>query len=176
MYAVIIAMLVSTVLVAAAAPKEKKAKDTPQTAPTPPVAAPAPAPAPTPVPVPPVPASVFHAEFSPLERDILKRRVRDIPEARVVETPKGKAQPQKGAKQAARGSALPPGWQQKITRGETMPKEVHAQAKPLPAGVLQQLPPPPTGTVLVAIDGKVVRLLEPSLTIMDVFDLTPLRR
>jgi hypothetical protein len=48
---------------------------------------------------------------------------------------------------------------------------MYAQAQPLPEVVIQKLPPPPAGTVLVTLDGKVVRLLEATRTIVDVFEL-----
>ena len=66
---------------------------------------------------------------------------------------------------------LPPGWQEKIARGEVLPQTVYAQAQPLPEVVIRTLPPPPAGTILVTLDGKVVRLLEGTRTIVDVFEL-----
>jgi hypothetical protein len=83
----------------------------------------------------------------------------------------GKALPPGLAKKVARGGALPPGWQQKIARGEVLPPAVYAQAQPLPEVVIRKLPPSPAGTVLVTIDGKLLRLLEATHTILDVFEL-----
>jgi hypothetical protein len=48
---------------------------------------------------------------------------------------------------------------------------VYAQAQPLPEVIVRKLPPPPAGTLLVTLDGKVVRLLEATRTIVDVFEL-----
>ena len=83
----------------------------------------------------------------------------------------GKTLPPGLTKKVARGAALPPGWQKKITRGEVLPPVVYAQAQPLPEVVRRKLPPPPAGTLLVTIDGKLVRLLEATHTILDVFEL-----
>jgi hypothetical protein len=70
-----------------------------------------------------------------------------------------------------RNEKLPTGWQKKIARGEVLPPTVYAQAQPLPEVVIRKLPPPPAGTILVTLDGKVVRLVEGTRTIVDVFEL-----
>ncbi len=75
------------------------------------------------------------------------------------------------AKKAARGGRLPPGWEAKCVRGETMPVEVYEEARPLPKELTVKLPVPPVGTVTVAVGGKVVRLLEATREILDVFDV-----
>ena len=100
-------------------------------------------------------------EITPLEKEIVKQHLADI---RAVQS-------KKPTKQAARGAKLPPGWQKKITRGEVLPEIVYAQAQPLPEVVIRKLPPPPAGTILVTLDGKVLRLLEATRTIVDVFEL-----
>jgi hypothetical protein len=74
-------------------------------------------------------------------------------------------------KKAARGKALPPGWQKKIARGEVMDRQVYAHAHPLPVDLARRLPPQPAGVVTVQLEGKVVRLAEATLTILDVFDI-----
>jgi hypothetical protein len=100
-------------------------------------------------------------EITPLEKEIVKQHVADI---RAV-------QRKKPTKKAARSAKLPPGWQKKITRGEVLPATVYAQAQPLPEVVIWKLPPPPAGTILVILDDKVLRLLEATRTIVDVFEL-----
>ncbi|MGH7353532.1 MAG: hypothetical protein ACRELS_03025 [Candidatus Rokuibacteriota bacterium] len=74
-------------------------------------------------------------------------------------------------KKVARGGTLPPGWQKKVARGEVMTDDIHRHSVPLPKEVLIRLPPPPQGTILVKVEGKIVRLLEATKTIIDVFDL-----
>jgi hypothetical protein len=100
-------------------------------------------------------------EMTPLEQEIVKQHLADI---RAVQS-------KKPTKKAARGAKLPPGWQKKITRGELLPETVYAQAQPLPEVVIRKLPPPPAGTLLVILDDKVLRLLEATRTIVDVFEL-----
>jgi hypothetical protein len=74
-------------------------------------------------------------------------------------------------KKAARGKALPPGWQKKIARGEVMDRQIYAHAQPLPMDLVRSLPPQPAGVVTVQLEGKVVRLAEATLTILDVLDI-----
>jgi hypothetical protein len=100
-------------------------------------------------------------EMAPLEKEIVKQHRADI---RAVQS-------KKPTKKAARGAKLPPDWQKKIARGEILPETVYAQAQPLPEVVIRTLPPPPAGTILVTLDDKVLRLLEATRTIVDVFEL-----
>jgi hypothetical protein len=39
--------------------------------------------------------------------------------------------------------------------------------------VVAKLPPPPKGTVVVVVQGKIVRLVEATLEILDVFEVGP---
>ena len=110
-------------------------------------------------------------EITPLEKEIVKQHLGDIREAQSKKSVSDKALPPGLAKKAVRGEKLPPGWQKKIARGEVLPPTVYAQAQPLPEVIERKLPPPPVGTLLVTLDGKVVRLLEATRTIVDVFEL-----
>jgi len=83
-------------------------------------------------------------------------------------TKNGKALPKGLAK---RGKPLPPGWQKKCVPGQIMPVAVFETAQPLPAPVVAKLPPPPPGTITVTVEGKVVRLLQATHEILDVFDV-----
>lgn len=109
-------------------------------------------------------------EISPNEREVIKAYVhsRTVPQER-GRKPKGL--PPGLAKKVARGGELPPGWQKKCVRGEIMPLEVYKQCHPLPREVVVKLPPPPQGTILITIDGKVVRLAKATREILDVFDV-----
>jgi hypothetical protein len=109
-------------------------------------------------------------EIWPLEKEIVKQHLGDIREAQKKSRP-DKALPPGLAKKGTPGAKLPSGWQKKITRGEVIPQTVYAQAQPLPEVVMRKLPPPPAGTMLVTLDGKLVRLVEATRTIVDVFEL-----
>lgn len=52
-----------------------------------------------------------------------------------------------------------------------MSDEVYRACHPLPPDLTANLPPPPRGTILVAISGKIVRLLEATREVLDVFDV-----
>jgi hypothetical protein len=110
-------------------------------------------------------------EITPLEKEIVKQHLADIRAAQSKKSGPDKALPPGLTKKVARSEKLPTGWQKKITRGEVLPPTVYAQAQPLPEVVIRKLPPPPAGTILVTLDGKVVRLLEGTRTIVDVFEL-----
>jgi hypothetical protein len=75
------------------------------------------------------------------------------------------------AKKVERGGELPPGWENKLTVGETMPEKVLQQAQPLPKDVSVKMPAAPAGTTNVVIEGKVLRVMEKSRQILDVLDL-----
>jgi hypothetical protein len=110
-------------------------------------------------------------EVTPLEKEIIKQHATDIRAAQRKKSGTDKAPPSGRTQKVARSEKPPPGWQKKIARGEVLPPTVYAQAQPLPEVVIRKLPPPPAGTILVALDGKVVRLLESTRTIVDVFEL-----
>jgi len=84
---------------------------------------------------------------------------------------KAKGLPPGLAKKVDRGGELPPGWQKKCVRGEIMSEDVYKACHPLPKEVVIKLPPPPAGTILVTVNGKVVRLAKATLEILDVFDV-----
>ena len=110
-------------------------------------------------------------EITPLEKEIMQQHLADIRAVQSKKSGLDKALPPGLTKKVARGEKLPPGWQKKIARGEVLPQTVYAQAQPLPEVVMRKLPPPPAGTILVTLDGNVVRLLEATRTIVDVFEL-----
>jgi len=104
----------------------------------------------------------LHMEITPLERDIVYQHLGDI---RQTNKKPGKDLPPGLAKKVARGGQLPPGWQKKVARGEVLPPTVYTQV------VIRKLPPPPAGTILITLDGKLIRLMEATRTILDVLTL-----
>lgn len=74
-------------------------------------------------------------------------------------------------KKGERGGELPPGWQKKIARGEVLDARVYEHSRPLPPELVKRLPPQPGGTIVITVEGKVMRLVKATLTILEVFDL-----
>lgn len=101
------------------------------------------------------------------EREVLRQYYAPAPE----HPGKQKPLPPGLQKKVARGGQLPPGWQKKMARGEVMPPDVYKHCERLPKEVLVKLPPQPSGTILVRVEGKIVRLAEATKTIIDVLDL-----
>jgi len=104
------------------------------------------------------------------ERRVICGYVKDYP-AHAKRGKKSKKLPPGLAKKVARGEPLPPGWQKKCVAGQVMPVEVFERTHPLPPDLVVKLPPPPSGTITVVIGGKVVRLLQATREILDVFDV-----
>jgi hypothetical protein len=104
------------------------------------------------------------------ERHVISGYVQEYP-AQAKRGKKSKQLPPGLAKKVARGEQLPPGWQKKCEAGQVMPVEVFEKTHPLPPDLVVKLPPPPSGTVTVVIGGKVVRLLQATREILDVFDV-----
>jgi hypothetical protein len=91
--------------------------------------------------------------------------------AYVANGKKAKGLPPGLAKKVANGGDLPPGWQKKCVRGEILPEIVFKHSHPLPPDLLIKLPAPPQGTVLVAVDGKVLHVDKSTRHIHAVIDL-----
>jgi hypothetical protein len=114
----------------------------------------------------------LNVEIIPTEREIIRNYIVQWQE----KEGKGKEQkvrslPPGLAKKVARGGELPPGWQKKIARGEVVSDSIFKEMRRLPEEIILKLPKQPKGTVLMAVDGKVVRLAEATKTILDVFAL-----
>lgn len=112
--------------------------------------------------------------FTPEEMITIRAYFRTNPLPAPAEPPPGKktkSLPPGLQKKVERGGELPPGWQKKVVRGEVLDAQVYGHSRPLPPDLMKRLPPQPGGTIVITVEGKVVRLLEATLTILDVFDL-----
>jgi len=112
--------------------------------------------------------------FTPSETAEIRAYFRTAPPPPPPGPPSGKPMkslPPGLRKKVERGGELPPGWQKKVARGEVMDAQVYAHSRPLPPELARRLPPAPSGTIVVTVEGKVVRLMVATLTILDVFDL-----
>lgn len=89
-----------------------------------------------------------------------------------IGTSGGKSLPKGQQKKLERTGQVSVGWQKKIARGEVMPVDIFQQCRnSVPPVVVSKLPPAPAGTLLIEVDGKIVRLMEATREILDVFDL-----
>jgi hypothetical protein len=115
----------------------------------------------------------LNVQITSPEREAIREYFHDYPQAAPEghKPKKPKALPPGLQKKAARGCDLPPGWQKKIVRGEVLDAEVYRHATHLPVELTKRLPPAPEGTVLIKVEGKVIRLYEATRTILDVFDV-----
>jgi hypothetical protein len=110
--------------------------------------------------------------ISDSERQTIRAYVRHRIDASKLGKPNGV--PQGLARQVLWGNKLPLDWQKHCARGMVLPSEVHKNCQPLPYDVTTKLPPPPPGTILLAVDGAVVRVGYPTYEILDMFDIYPL--
>jgi hypothetical protein len=116
------------------------------------------------------PGATVSVVFTSQERDVIYTYVHSC-SAPDKHGKHGKGLPPGLAKKEARGRELPPGWQHKCVRGAVIPQEVYRHCEPLPQEVVVKLPPPPPNTIVVAVDGRVLRLAKATLEILDVFDV-----
>jgi hypothetical protein len=118
--------------------------------------------------------SVAKVTISPSERESIQKFLSVNVKSTTYTTPvvhSPRSLPPGLAKKAAQGKPLPPGWQKKMQVGQVIPVDVYDQCEPLPPDLIVKLPPQPKGILTVTIEGKVVRLLEATREILDVFDV-----
>ncbi|MFP1681064.1 hypothetical protein ACLD0W_01060 [Alloalcanivorax sp. C16-1] len=70
-------------------------------------------------------------------------------------------------KKVARGGDLPPGWRDKLREGRRLPDDLYYHGYRLPESVYRT----PNGYSDVVIDNEVVRILDATQVIMDIFRL-----
>lgn len=70
-----------------------------------------------------------------------------------------------------RRAELPEGWQKHMDKGNVIPDAIWSRRQPLPIAVGRKLKKQPAGVVTVYIEGKVVRVVETTRTILDVISL-----
>lgn len=72
-------------------------------------------------------------------------------------------------KKLERGGELPPGWQKKVARGEVLDADLYGQSTPLPEDLLNRLPTDAYGTELRLLGDRVLRIIDDTRAILDVF-------
>jgi hypothetical protein len=85
--------------------------------------------------------------------------------------PRGTPLPAGLVRKVALDEALPAGWESKVVKGCVLPLDVFNQCCTLPDELVMHLPAPPSGTVTIAVDGKVLRLARATREILDVFEV-----
>ena len=112
--------------------------------------------------------------FSPAERNMIRAQLQQ--EERNKKQKKQKKQknlPPGLQKKVARGKELPPGWQKKVAPGDSLDYQVYRQGLNLPEEILRRLPQQPTGSEIIQVDDRIIRLNSATRTILDVFNLNP---
>ncbi len=104
------------------------------------------------------------------EKKIIKKYLKGVSTKKNGKVKK-KSLPPGLAKKLARGGTLPPGWQMKVARGEVMDYEAYNNASTLPEELLRKLSSIPEGTVLLQVGNKIVKVIEASRKIVDLFEL-----
>jgi len=111
--------------------------------------------------------------IAPEEKDIINKYYRDH-QAKNLKGKKGKKKkklPPGLRKKLDRGEELPPGWQKKVAIGEVLDVGVYDNSEPVPVDLIEKLPPQPQDTEIIRVEGKIIRLIKATRTILDVFDL-----
>jgi hypothetical protein len=72
-------------------------------------------------------------------------------------------------KKAAQGEPLPPGWQKKLIKGEVLDYRVYSHGRRVSMNDYPYLQPDPPGAVTIEVDGRIIRLMESTLEILDIF-------
>jgi hypothetical protein len=104
-----------------------------------------------------------------------KRIIQDYVEGSAVVTPRGRAShrlPASLVGKTEEGVQLPPGWQKTVYRGAILPLPIFTQSQALPREITVRLPAQPPGTQLVAVQGYIVRIVEKTHEILDVYNVT----
>lgn len=109
--------------------------------------------------------------FSPAERNMIRAQLQQ--EERNKKQKKQKKLPPGLQKKVARGKELPAGWQKKVAPGDSLDYQVYRQGLSLPEEILRRLPQQPTGSEIIQVDDRIIRLNSATRTILDVFNLNP---
>ncbi len=109
--------------------------------------------------------------FSPAERNMIRAELQQ--QERIKQHKKYKNLPPGLQKKVAHGKALPPGWQKKVAPGESLDYHVYRQGQGLPEEILRRLPQQPSGSEIIQVEDKIIRLNAATRTILDVFNLNP---
>lgn len=108
---------------------------------------------------------LFHDDEARIIRDYYHDRDYDQPGGKKKPLPKGLQ------KKYERTGELPPGWEMKLQRGEVLSDDVYRYGRPLPYDLRQRLPLGPTGSKIIEVEGKIIRVMENTREIIDILNL-----
>ncbi|AOE50017.1 hypothetical protein [Kangiella sediminilitoris] len=74
-------------------------------------------------------------------------------------------------KKYQRTGQLPPGWQKKVQAGHVLPIDIYRYGHEIPYDLRRRLPLGPVGSKIIEVEGKIIRLMEGTRMILDVFDI-----
>lgn len=106
------------------------------------------------------------------EKRIIEEFFRKQKASDVKKGKKDKKLPKGLQKKMARGGKLPPGWEKKVDKGRPLDKEVLDNSEPLPPELVKELPKQPEETTIVKVEDKIIRILNATKEVLDVFDIS----
>jgi hypothetical protein len=102
-----------------------------------------------------------------IEEFYRKQKARDVKEGK-----KDKNLPKGLQKKMAKGGKMPPGWEKKVAKGRPLDRDVLENSVPLPPELVKELPKQPEETTIVKVEDKIIRILNATKEVLDVFDIT----
>ena|GEM_PF-309965 len=75
-------------------------------------------------------------------------------------------------KKYERTGELPPGWQKKLIKGEVLDPKLYHIAKQHPVRPVEYSLEPQTGTQLLRLENRIIRIMNDTKVILDVFGIT----
>jgi len=74
-------------------------------------------------------------------------------------------------KKLERTGQLPPGWQKKIAKGEVLDPSLYKMGKPIKSKSKDKSLKPETGTELLQIEDRIIRIKKDTKEILDIIDI-----
>jgi Ni/Co efflux regulator RcnB len=106
------------------------------------------------------------------ERDTFSVAERNLIRAHLIgRQPEPKNLPSGLQRRTASGTPLPAGWKENVKPGHILDYHAYRRGEPLPESLVHRLPSPASGSEILRIDNKVVKLNSKTHIILDAFDL-----
>jgi hypothetical protein len=111
--------------------------------------------------------NLSYGEKKIIEEFFQKQKGRDVKKGK-----KDRKLPKGLQKKMAKGGKLPPGWEKKVAKGRPLDREVLENSEPLPPELVKELPKQPEETTIVKVEDKIIRILNATKEVLDVFDIS----